>query len=159
MWRLCLFISAAWIIGLGASFACEDPDNIGGIIYETVPPETAHSAIVLDVEFEPATVESWRGGPIEARVRHVIQGDFEGDRVRVGLITSSCLYPFIFGTEGLIIGHMREGFEVIPYEARAYPSGERVTSEWRWGFEGVWFNPISESIADRRRRTPSPGEK
>jgi hypothetical protein len=118
-----------------------------------VPPDTSPSPIVLNVEFEPAAIEQWQGGIIEARVRSVVQGDFEGDHVRVGMINSSCLYPFIFGTEGLIIGRMREGFEVISAEGRAYPSGERVTSEWRFGFEGVWFQPIGESIRERRERT------
>ncbi len=152
MWRLCLFVGAAWLIGLSTSFACEDPDNIRGIIYDAVPPGTPPSAIVLDVEFEPAALERWQGGPIEARVRRVVQGDFNGNYVRVGLINSSCLYPFIFGTEGLIIGRMREGFEVFSAEGRAYPSGERVISEWRLGFEGVWFQPIGESIRERRER-------
>ncbi|MGH6952039.1 MAG: hypothetical protein ACREH4_14335 [Vitreimonas sp.] len=140
------------MIGLGTSFACEDPDNIHGIIYEAIPVDTSPSAIVLDVEFEAAAIERWQGGPIEARVRRVVQGDFEGGRVRIGLINSSCLYPFIFGTEGLIIGHMREGFEVFSAEGRAYPSGERVTSEWRLGFEGIWFQPIGQSVLERRER-------
>lgn len=150
MWRLCLFIGAAWIIGISTSFACENPDNIDGIIYEAVPPDTPLSAIVLDVE--RATIEQWQGGIIEARVRRVVQSDFEGDRVRVGLITSNCLYPFIFGTEGLIIGRIREGFETFSSEGRAYPSGERVTSEWRMGFDGVWFQPTAQSIHERSGR-------
>ena len=146
MLRLCLIVGAAWIVGLGTSFACENPDNISGIIYEAAPPETPPDALVLDVEFEPAIIQQWRGGIIEARVRRVVQGEFGGDHVRVGLMTSSCLYPFVFGTEGLIIGRMREGFEVFSAEGVSYPSGERVTSEWHMGFEGIWLQPRVESM-------------
>ena len=89
MWRLCLFIGAAGIVGFSTSFACENPDNIDGIIYETVPPHTPVDALVLDVEFEPAAIEQWQGGIIEAHVRRVVQGEFDGDHVRVGLMTSS----------------------------------------------------------------------
>ncbi len=153
MWRLCLLIGAAWITGFGTSFACEDPDNIQGIIYESAPADTPPTAVVLEVEFERAVIEQWRGGIIEARVQRVVQGDFNGDRVRVGLMSSSCLYPFMYGTEGLIIGRMREGFEVFSAEGVSYPSGERVTSEWRMGFEGVWFQPKAESMRERRERT------
>ena len=153
MWRALILGLAAWIASASASFSCEDHDNIQGILYDTVPPNTSPSAIILDVVFEPEVRAQWRGGPIEARVRRVVQGDFTGDHVRVGIMNDSCLYPFVFGAEGLIIGRMREGFEVLTLQGRSYPSGEQTMSEVRLGFDGSWFQPIQESIRERRERT------
>ncbi|MBX3428627.1 MAG: hypothetical protein KF779_03480 [Hyphomonadaceae bacterium] len=152
MWRA-FALAVAIACSATSSLACEDPYNIDGIVYDAVPADTPSSALVLDVEFDPAVVAHWRGGIIEARVRRVVQGDFTGERVRVGIMNNSCLWPFIYGTQGLIIGEMREGFEEFTTEARAYPSGERRTHQWRIGFEGVWFQPKGESIYERRERT------
>lgn len=152
MWRA-YALAIAIACAAPAAFACEDPYNIDGIVYDDVPADTPSSALILDVEFEPDAVAQWRGGIIEARVRRVVQGDFTGDRVRVGIVNNSCLYPFVYGTEGLIIGEMREGFEEFSVEASVYPTGERVTRQWRTGFEGIWFQPIGESLAERRDRT------
>lgn len=145
--------AALWAMTPAPALACEDPDNIRGIIHEAVPPGTPPSTIVLDVEFDPDDIAAWQGGPLMARVRRVVQGDYDKDFVRVGLIHSSCAYPFIFGTEGLIIGTFREGVEISVVEARRWPDGARIFSELRFGFEGNWFNPLSESIGERRRRT------
>lgn len=152
MWRA-LALAVALACSAANAFACEDPYNIDGIVYYDVPAGTPSSALILDVEFEPATIESWRGGIIEARVRHVVQGNFTGDRVRVGIINSSCLYPFVYGTEGLIIGEMREGFESWTVNALRWPDMTPSTREMRLGFEGVWFQPKGESLAERCDRT------
>ena len=152
MLRALMMGGALWAMAAAPGLACEDPDNIRGIIHQAVPPDTPPSMMVLDVEFDRDDIAAWRGGPLMARVRRVVQGDYHQESVRVGLINSSCLYPFIFGTEGLIIGTFREGVEVIAVEARRWPDGASVSSEIRLGFEGAWFSPLSESIAERRRR-------
>ena len=152
MLRAVMMGGALWALADAPALACEDPDNIRGIIYEAVPADIPPSTLVLDVEFDPDDIAAWRGGPIMARVRRVVQGDYDEELVRVGLIHSSCLYPFAFGTEGLIIGTFREGVDAITVELRRWPDGARVSSEIRLGFEGTWFSPLSESIAERRRR-------
>jgi hypothetical protein len=151
MLRAVMMGGALWALADAPALACEDPDNIRGIIYEAVPADIPPSTLVLDVEFDPDDIAAWRGGPM-ARVRRVVQGDYDEELVRVGLIHSSCLYPFAFGTEGLIIGTFREGVDAITVELRRWPDGARVSSEIRLGFEGTWFSPLSESIAERRRR-------
>jgi hypothetical protein len=152
MLRACV-LAVAIACAAPPAFACEDPYNIDGIVYDDVPANTPSSALILDVEFDPTAVAQWQGGIIEARVRRVVQGNFTGERVRVGIANNSCLWPFIYGAEGLIIGEMQEGFEEFTAEGSVYPTGERVTHRWRTGFEGVWFQPKGESIYERRERT------
>lgn len=152
MWRA-PSLAVALACSATSALACEDPYNIDGIVYDDIPANTPSSALILDVEFEPAALENWHGGVIEARVRRVVQGTFTGDRVRVGIINSSCLWPFVYGTEGLIIGQMRESFESWTVNGVRWPDLTPVTSEIRMGFEGVWFQPKGESIRERRERT------
>ncbi|MGQ0533534.1 MAG: hypothetical protein ACT4OF_12725 [Caulobacteraceae bacterium] len=146
----------AWVAGFDSSFACEDPDNIRGIIFDALPAETPPKAIVLYVEFEPVAIEQWQDGPITAHIRRVVQGESEGDYVRVGLINSSCLYPFAFGAEGLIVGELRNGVRIVTVSARTWPEGTVRALEFRLGFEGSWFSPMSESLRERRERRSNP---
>lgn len=142
MWRA---LALAVVIGCGASpaWACEDPYNIQGLIYDDVPAGTPASALILDVAFDEATDT----GPLTARVRRVVQGEYREATVRLGVVNSSCLYPLIFGREGLIIGELRRGVERQSFGPNDHPL---VLTR---GFKGTWFRPLLESVAERRDRT------
>ncbi len=124
-------------------WACEDPYNIQGLIYDDIPAGTPPSALVLDVVFEETTDR----GPLTARVRRVVQGEYHEPTIRIGGLNSSCDYPFIFGREGLIIGDLREGVESQSYGPQDH------SLVLTWGLEGTWFRPLKESVAERRDRT------
>jgi len=142
MWRG-LALAFALTCGTSAAFACEDPYSIDGIIYGDLPADTPASALVLDVAFD----DEAPSGPLVARVRRVVQGDYTEPTIRVGVINSSCLYPFIFGRAGLIIGELRQG--AITH---TFGTGDRQIV-LREGFDGTWFRPKLESVAERRERT------
>jgi|GEM_PF-5845481 len=142
MWRA-LALATMLMCGAPTALACEDPYNIAGLIYDDIPAGTPLNALILDVTFE----QQPDSAPLTARVRRVVQGEYAEPTVRVGVINDSCLYPFIFGRQGLIIGELREGVE-----SQAFGSQEHQVVLSR-GFEGIWFQPRLESVAERRDRT------
>ncbi|MEZ5956308.1 MAG: hypothetical protein R3C27_03740 [Hyphomonadaceae bacterium] len=142
MWRA---LALAVVIAFAATpaVACEDPYNIQGLIYRDIPADTPPSALILDVIFDETTDR----GPLTAHVRRVVQGEYREPIVRLGIVNSSCLDPLIFGREGLIIGELREGVE-----RQSFGPNDRPLVLTR-GFEGTWFRPLVESVAERRDRT------
>jgi hypothetical protein len=127
-----------------AALACEDPYDIRGIIYDSVPANTSPSATILKVAFDAVDADR---GPLVARITGVVQGGYAEPTIRVGILNSSCLYPFIFGTRGLMIGEIREGVRRHTFGQSDHPV---VLTQ---GFEGVWFQPETESVTERRNRT------
>ena len=130
--RHCLAIAIAFValVACEAS-ACRVSSSQASFLYYDVPADLPETAIVLDVVFigtvQPAAFGQERID--SARIRRVVQGDFESDTVLVHLFVTSCNYGVSPGAQGLIIGQMYD-----------LPDGRRV------------FSAMQESIGARSRR-------
>ncbi|HYD86154.1 MAG TPA: hypothetical protein VEA80_01650 [Vitreimonas sp.] len=134
MLRATLLVSALLFASATPALACRSADYALGIVFEEpAPAHLSRETFVLDVTFPGSETQ----GPsrlrriVTANVRRVVRGDFAGEAVRVEIGGRTCSSPFRFGTEGLIVGHLRPT-----------PDGDV-------------FIPRQESVIARRRRLES----
>jgi hypothetical protein len=124
--------------------ACTVDAGWHGVVFDRVPDDLPANVIVLDVAFDEASEQEPEGFSriVEARVRSVVRGEFPDEIVRVALPNDTCTKPFLFGTEGLIVGELRQGYSSFDF------GGRRL----RTGHAGTWFEPTTESLQSRYDR-------
>jgi len=132
MLRSVLAASALLFAFAQPALACRGADYTVGIVYDAPPARVGADAVILDVVFPESEVSAPRSDRIvTANVRRVVQGEFEGETVRVRVRGHSCSAPFRFGREGLIVGRIDQTAD------------------------GQVFLPRGETMSIRRRRLAS----
>lgn len=166
MWRRLTTAILAWFALTSAAHACLGTNLHRGVVFDEIPWNVAPDAIVLRVEFDRADVrrlvgphprDPMREGllmetvAVDARVIEVVRGDYDQPSVRVAIGGSSCDSPFIFGSNGLIVGSF-----VTPAEGQARydaaVAGRPGALAFSWPFHETVFDAITETRDGRDMR-------
>jgi hypothetical protein len=150
MWRTSFAASILWMLGAPNASACITDAGLRGIVFDQPPADAPSDALILDVTFDDVSDDMPIDATLKARVRRVVRGDYRSDYIRVEIPNSSCDRPFLFGTEGLIVGRFQTGFQLV--KINIFHEGRYSTVISRFGSEGTRLVPISETLQDRHRR-------
>jgi hypothetical protein len=150
MWRMVFAASILWMLGVPGASACITDAGLRGIVFDRPPAVVPDDALILDVTFADIADDTPVDATLKARVRSVIRGDYRGDFVRIEIPNSSCDRPFLFGTEGLIVGRFQTGFHLVKFNI--FHEGRYSTVTTRFGSGATRLVPMSETLQDRYRR-------
>lgn len=104
--KLIAAIAVAGLVGFASpASACRWTGSHRALIHSALPPILPAKAVVLDVEVERADADSLYREGLWARVRGVVSGDFDHERVMLRLEgRGSCDHPFENGAAGMVVG-------------------------------------------------------
>lgn len=102
-------IAIAGLVGVASpASACRWVGDHRALIHSALPAVLSADAVVLDVEIERDDADHLYREGLSARVRRVVSGDFDRERVTIRLEgATSCDHPFDNGAVGMIVGFPR----------------------------------------------------
>lgn len=130
--------------------ACIADAGLTGIVFDQPPEDAPDDALILAVSFADLADDTPIDDVLKARVTNVIQGDYRSDYVPVEIPSDSCARPFLFGTEGIVVGYIRTGLH--QRKMRLFYEGRYFTTTFTFGASRTRLVPMTESLQNRYRR-------